>query len=345
MAEHFDPRLDPWQIDEADFYEIETRDEQIRFLLRYAVLAPSGHNTQPWSFRITDEGVDVYADYTRRLPIADPTDRELLMSVGAAITNLRVAAAHFGFDATVLYNNRPEESVPVATVALRETCCVDDDLRRLFPSVTKRHTNRRGYDPRELEPDAAATLCDFIEQHSETLKFVLPHDRPRAAELVAEADLALMTDEAWRNELAMWVRPNESSAGDGMSADAFGIPGPLSAFGPWLIRSFDMGNVQATHDRTLVERAAGLIAVTADDDRTALIRAGETVEFLLLELTSLGIAYSFLNAPIEVNTIRAELWSLIRAAKPPQLLVRFGYPREILRKPMPRRRIEHVLVP
>ncbi|MDP9191424.1 MAG: hypothetical protein M3P06_06960 [Acidobacteriota bacterium] len=65
----------PWIIDEADFYEIETYEQQMQFLLRYAILAPSGHNTQPWSFRITAEGVEVFADYSRRLLIVDRDDR------------------------------------------------------------------------------------------------------------------------------------------------------------------------------------------------------------------------------------------------------------------------------
>ena len=52
----------PWIIDEDDFYELETHEEQMQFLLRYAILAPSRHNTQPWSFHIGSDGVQVFAD-------------------------------------------------------------------------------------------------------------------------------------------------------------------------------------------------------------------------------------------------------------------------------------------
>src|SRR5205814_5546335 len=107
---------------EVDFYEIESQREQVKFLLEYAILAPSGHNTQPWFFRIAEDGVEVYADYSRRLPVADPGDRELMMSIGAAITNLRAAAAHFGFESSVLYQPVFDEALPVAMVSLRETC-------------------------------------------------------------------------------------------------------------------------------------------------------------------------------------------------------------------------------
>src|SRR6266545_2243593 len=56
-----------------------------------AVAAPSLHNSQPWRFRIRNGGVDVYADRTRQLEVIDPSGRELLISVGAAVFNLRVA--------------------------------------------------------------------------------------------------------------------------------------------------------------------------------------------------------------------------------------------------------------
>ncbi len=38
-----------WDVQESDFPEKGT-EEQMEFLLRYAVLAPSGPNTQPWRF-------------------------------------------------------------------------------------------------------------------------------------------------------------------------------------------------------------------------------------------------------------------------------------------------------
>ena len=329
-----DPRREPWLIDEAEFYEIEDSRAQKEFLLRYAVLAPSGHNTQPWSFRITDEGIEVAADYTRRLPIADAGDRELMISIGAAITNLRVAAAHFGFESTVLYEDDG------ALVALRETCNPDEQLRQLFPAITRRHTNRTEFDRRGIDPETLDRLCGVVDD-SDMTRFIAPTDRARAAELVERADCVLLADENWRNELAEWVRPNDSDDVDGMCGDAFGIPGPLAAFAPFLVRNFDLGEARGKSDRLLAEHAAGLIVITGDDDPIALIRAGETLERLLLVLTSLGVQYAFLNQPVQVPELRRELWSLIRTPKLPQLLLRIGYARPV-RRAMPRRPVPSV---
>ena len=329
-----DPRRHPWLIDQSDFYEIEDPRAQKEFLLRYAVLAPSSHNTQPWTFRIVDEGVEIVPDLTRRLPIADPADRELMISIGTAITNLRVAAAHFGLESTVLYEDEG------AMIALRETCNPDESLHALFPAITQRHTHRTEFEKRPIDPDILHHICSIVDE-SEVTRFIAPTERARTAELVEEADRRLLADDRWRAELAEWVHPNESTDVDGLTGDAFGLPGPLSAFAPWLVRNFDLGDARGKHDRMLAENAAGLIVVTGDDDPPALMRAGETLERLLLVLTSLGVQYAFLNQPVQISDLRRELWRIIRTPRPPQLLLRIGYaPR--MKLPMPRRPVTAV---
>jgi hypothetical protein len=338
----YDPRTTPWVIDESDFYEFEKREDQIGFILRYAVLAPSTHNTQPWSFRIVERGVEVYADFTRRMAVADPRDRELMLSIGAAIANLRVAAAHFGYESSVEYQVKPEESLAVAVVTLRETSVRDESLAALFPFITRRRTNRQPFEPRTLDEPALSGVCDFIDDNAKWMRFVLPHDRDHLAELVEQGEKVLMANDDFREELAGWLRPNETSEQDGICGDAFGLPGPLSALGPWAVRQLELGPSQGRRDRELTMKAAGLIVITSDDTRVSLIQAGEKLEQLLLLLTSLKVDYSFLNAPIEVDSLRNELWAMLRSEKPPQLLLRIGYAPPVLR-PMPRRPVDAVV--
>src|SRR5262245_55774431 len=63
----------------------------LRECLEAAVAAPSIHNSQPWRFRVTALGVDVFADRDRGLHVIDPIGRELLISIGAAVFNLRAS--------------------------------------------------------------------------------------------------------------------------------------------------------------------------------------------------------------------------------------------------------------
>ena len=62
-----------------------------------ATLAPSVHNTQPWSLRLTKEGgLDIFADRARQLAVLDPTSRQLTISCGCALLNARVSLAGDG---------------------------------------------------------------------------------------------------------------------------------------------------------------------------------------------------------------------------------------------------------
>ncbi len=342
-AERYDPRSTPWQVEEAEFYEIESPREQMEFLLRYAVLAPSSHNTQPWIFRIVEDGIQVSADYSRRLLLTDPDDRELLMSVGAAITNLRVAAAWFGFETTVMYEQRPEESLPVAFVAIRETSRTSEDLRRLFPAIRQRHTNRHVFNAEPLGADAVSAICDVVDEHPGLLCLLRRQDQNRVADLIADGDRRLMDRPAVREELLNWLRPAGTTQGDGMCTDSISLSGPFPIT-KWFIRNVNPGQSAARRDRELIKDAAALIIVTAENDRTALIRAGEVVERLLLTVTRYGLQYSFLNQPIEVPELRQVLQGLALTKSPPQLLVRIGRTNETTR-PAPRRQVSSVIHP
>jgi nitroreductase len=95
------PAIQPWLVRDTDYPMAGTIGDQLRFLLRYAILAPSGHNTQPWLFMITGDGIELYADRSRALPVVDPDDRELIISCGAALATLQIAMRHFGHPAAL----------------------------------------------------------------------------------------------------------------------------------------------------------------------------------------------------------------------------------------------------
>ena len=82
--------LGAWSIDPSGVPVTGTAVDKARLAVRYAVLAPSSHNTQPWRFMIFGSELLLCADRTRSLPNIDPFDRELVISCGAALFNLRV---------------------------------------------------------------------------------------------------------------------------------------------------------------------------------------------------------------------------------------------------------------
>jgi hypothetical protein len=342
MSESYNACVTPWRIDESEFYELDVFEDRMRMLLRYAVLAPSGHNTQPWSFRITRDGVEVFADYSLRLLAVDPADRELLMSVGAAITNFCVAAAHFGLGTTIIYQHRPEEGIPVAAITVHETCAPDPVLASLFRAIPRRHTNRATFDGQPIHPRALARMCDVVDRFPETLTLIMSHDQQRVAEMVEEADRVQLARPAFRAELADWLRADDGEQTDGMRAEVLGVPSLLAGGATWLLRHFDPSAWQGSRDRRLAESASALLLVTSDDDRVSLIQAGQAMELLLLTITDVGLQYSFLNQPVAVDALRDRIRSLAGAAHPAQLLLRIGDAPPV-EQAMPRRPLERVL--
>jgi hypothetical protein len=316
----------------------------MEFLLRYAVLAPSGHNTQPWRFAIVNDGIEVFADYTRSLPHVDPDHRELLMSVGAAIMNLRVAAAHFGYETTVMYHRDARETPPVALVTFGRRAKRILRSRRLFPAIVRRHTNRQPFDGEPLRMEALSALCDVADAHPDFVQFFLPRDKAMISRLVAEGDRMLMENRAVREELADWVRPSHSDATDGICADAFGIPEILSPAASSLIRRADLGGMQARRDVALLESSPLLLVITSDDDQVSLLKAGQVLERILLAATLEDLQYSFMNQPVQVATLRDLLTPLARSPYPPQVLVRIGNAPPV-EQPMPRRDLSEVIAP
>ena len=111
--------LDPWQVQADDFPVNGKTSEKLKFLLNYAILAPSGHNTQPWLFKIVDDGVELYVDQTRALPVADPEFRELIISCGAALFNLKIALRYFGLQDIVEVFPHEQNSDLLAKISIR----------------------------------------------------------------------------------------------------------------------------------------------------------------------------------------------------------------------------------
>lgn len=131
----------PWDVSESDFPAAGTPASQLRFLLNYAVLAPSRHNVQPWLFKVEDHHVELYADHPRSLSVTDPQNRAITISCGAALTNLILAIRYFGSAPVVEICAHPCEPQLLARVSLEKGMPATLEERRLFHAIPARRTN------------------------------------------------------------------------------------------------------------------------------------------------------------------------------------------------------------
>jgi len=338
-------KLAAWSINASDFPSAAKAIEKARFAVGYAILAPSSHNTQPWRFIINGDELLVCADRTRSLPNIDPFDREMIISCGAALLNLRVALAHFNVPVEITTFPQSMDPDIVARIVFPPWGPKLRELAEPFDAIGKRATNRGPFGD-EAVPDEivtslkSAAAAEGVDAH---FAATLPA-RERIAELIAEGDRRQFADPHFRRELASWIHPSRRN--DGMPAASQGLRALTDFATPIVamaIRTFDLGNgVAASHAQ--LARGSPLLAVlsTPMDNQEAWLAAGMGLQRLLLVATKMGYAASYLNQPIEISDLRTKLADELSITGHPQLLLRIGRGSQVSHSP--RRPISDVLL-
>ena len=310
---------------------------QPQALVQAATLAPSSHNTQPWLFRFEGPVIELLADRTRALPVNDPDDRELTISCGSALFNLRVAAAAAGLDAKVVLLPGAADMDLMARVHLATSAAGQPDAE-LSAAMAERRTTRERFAPTAVDPKALRSLVDAVQNEGATLAVLATDDqRLGAAALVAEGDAVQWANPSWRRELAAWMHLRRR--GDGLTLPTLAIP-----VAQMVVRTFDMGEGVAAKDRQLADESPVLAVLSTEGDgpRDWLV-AGQALQRLLLVGMRLGLQASYLNQPVQVAALRPKLQQLSGRPGYAQLLLRIGTPTKTL-PAAPRRPLADVLL-
>jgi hypothetical protein len=324
------PTLAPhtaWDIKESDLSPLACAEARLRFSLNYAVLAPSSHNSQPWRFIVDGDTVILCADRTRALSVVDPFDRELVISCGAALFNLRVALSHFrlGYAITLL----PSDAEPdvLAQVRVLASEGSDASVASLFNAIPRRVTTREAFRAEAIAPEVQQRLLRAAEAEGVQAVCIDDlHRREQIAQLIAEADRIQFHDPRFRRELASWIHPRR--AADGMPAYGPGMNTLLNVAVPRVasaIRTFDLGGGIAAAHESLVAASPILFCIgTGIDDPQSWLAAGQALERVLLAGVGSGLTASYLNQPVEAEQLRESLRRVAGMSAQPQLLLRMG---------------------
>ena len=338
------PALHPWSISADDFPADTFAADQLQFLVGYAILAPSSHNSQPWLFKINAMDLELFADRRRALRVVDPYDREMVISCGAALFNLRVATEYFGHQYRIETFPNPADANLLARfyLDLKGETSSEDVL--LFHAIPKRHTNRDVFRPDPVPAELLEALAASA-QNSGSWLHVVEGDQARTAvaDLVAEGDRLQWANKAFREELARWLRIKPEEHRDGLLVQDFGVKDWMAFAGPALVRTFDRGAGQAAKDRDIAACSPVLAVLGTDGDSPAQwLAAGQALQSVLLRARGDDLWASFLNQAIEVPDVRARLSETIGRPGFPQALLRLGYGGETT--PAPRRSVHDVLI-
>ena len=282
-----------------------------------AVLAPSVHNSQPWRFRHTADGIDVSVDQGRVLPVGDPDGRAARVSCGAAVYNLRLALAVAG--APARWRVCPGGSVTrLVPAGNRQATPVERDLHR---QIRRRHTNRSPFADAPVEPALMNQLSEAATSEGGWLHVV--DDEATIWEIAAltrRADAQLNADPAYVAELRDWTQRTD----DNVEGVGRGAAGAAPHEAELMVRRDFGGPKRRFVGDTTVNPVLAVLGYQGEH-QTHEVQAGMVLQRVLLRAAGLGLATAMYSQPVEVPSIREQLRLVLRRAYAPQLLLRFGY--------------------
>jgi len=288
-------------------------------LISAGMLAPSGDNTQPWSFEIDR------ADGTIRIRVNEARDRSPMnagqrmarIAVGAAAQNVIRTARFHGRDAGLQIDDAS------GACEIRVGGAGDSALA-LDPVIERRVTNRRLYDRSPVSPDVAARLKDLIDSNSPIrTEWALRIDPAPQAEplkslaaIISDADAILFQIDAMRQAFFANVRfdaDDRAAVPEGLSLGSLEVQGfdrtafrMLPKLPGWLFRGARIAGQFATKTSALVSSASGVCLLIAPDDSPATdVKTGLAMEQAWLELSALGCAVQpMMSLPVLLGAIK-----------------------------------------
>jgi hypothetical protein len=309
-------------------------------LRQEADAAPSILNTKPWK---VDQGpadcIELRADWTRHLKVIDPRHRELLISCGAALFNLRMAIRVAGHDPLVRLLPDGRTAGTTACEHCGECCGVGDLLasvevvtrrphpatpteQRLYEAIPRRHTVREPF--RYSVPMVLLTELERVARmEGADARLLHRGETRRLLRGTARVNKKLVLDPLYRAELGKWT--GGGHGGLGVPDTALG-PRPASQRRP-PVR--DLGLNRPARRREKFEKHPQLIVLeTKTDAPSDWIRAGQALQRLLLTATSYGVEASLLTQQLELEDRKmsesrlAQLWW--PWPEPAQMVIRVG---------------------
>jgi nitroreductase len=269
--------------------------EETLAVLATMSLAPSVHNSQPWRLRLLPDRIELHADLDRALPATDPESRELRLSCGAALYNLRLALNGLGIRPLVTL--LPGAAAPGALATIRRGGRVEltEETRALLQAVPVRRTNRRPFFDAPVPTAHAQAMVRAAERERSWLHVVSDRvKRARLQDFVVRASRLQKADPAVQAELDKW--------------DASEHGAPTASAEPH------------TEGDPLI-----VVLCSYYDGPLAELQSGQAMQRVLLAATTLGLSASFMSQPVEVRAIREELRHMLGGSLEPQTLLHIGF--------------------
>lgn len=311
-----------WDIDVEEFYRQKTDLERMAFLVRFAVLAPSSHNAQPWKFAVSDSVITISSEKSRALPVSDASGRHTHIALGCAIENICIAADYYGYRAHITYFPANTQET-VAKITFEKISERSPNTNHLIFVIPKRRSNRNPY-TNQLPPEKL--LEQWRQYVSESFRIDIVTDHAKRAALAGVLvgfREKIFYDAAFRKELAEYKRTNLTHDYIGMPGFTMGFSTPFSLIAPFLIRHLNVIKLTRNKDLAMLTEYTPVFMFlsTKEDTKEAWLETGRMFQRMLLEAEQEGLHTSISAIPHPSH----ELQTILGTSLHPQIFFRAGY--------------------
>ena len=321
--------MDAWSVSKHDFPVNRSDSEKLAFCVRYAILAPSPYNSQPWFFSIKGKTVSVFADRRYGLPVTDPDDRGLVIATAAALYNLRLAIRYFGYEEKTDYLPDPERESLIARVTLGghkgENAITKNDKKR-FEHITQFEFNHSYFPEKTISDEGIEALKDAADSEHAWLYICNDTDKKNILRMTAEADHVQFANKNFRREYSMWTDRRRVNSGDGLPQYAQSFSESMNRFTATAARRFKNQEGAVISDIDML-RAFPLLTILGSvrGGATERIMTGQALMRLCLTAACHDLSVSMLNQVCEVPELRLMLHDEINQQGRAHVLLRIGY--------------------
>lgn len=317
-----------WDIDVNEFFNLSSREDKIGFLIKLGTLAPSSHNSQPWSFKMDNNEITVMADRSRELPVSDANFRQMFISLGCAIENIALAADYYGLKPRIEYDEGGINNLRAAKIFLDfdSNDRKNDNNHPIF-TITKRSTNRNKYKS-EMPTENFLGLIKSLVSQDVRLDIVSNQDKKKTiAEAVVNGIGEAMSDPNFRKELSGYVKANNTKDFLGMPGSGLGMPFIVSLIVPFVLKILNVSRLSRKQDLELLINHTPVFGIisTEKDDKQSWVKAGRAYQRIALEAERQGLKTAVLAGAIQIGDYHKDLQKALGITNRPQVFFRVGY--------------------
>lgn len=315
-----------WEVQLEDFYRHKSLADRLKFLVRFAVLAPSSHNSQPWKFEVRESEILLTPEYSRALTKGDPENRLLFVSLGCALENLLLAGEHYGLGHEIEVQDegyilaRFYEKVPPQDEESKK--------EKIIKAILTRRVNRNKYERGAPSEDFLSRATSLPQDPDVNVRIILDEKlRTTASDITNRAGRDAFADQAFREELAAHMTGSYTSSPLGMPGFSMGMPALISYLAPLLVPIFGLPKkIQKENEELLLKHTPAFVVVSTKDDTVrAQIEAGRLSQRIMLIAEMEKLSTHPLAASVVVGEYWIELQELLGTNFRPQFFMRLGH--------------------